>query len=107
NAIGTHSPNSREIDSATMAAAQIFVDRRESALNESGDYLLAAKEGLVNRESIRGEIGEILIGTKPGRTSSTEITLFKSLGLAIEDVVSADYLYRKGLSQNFGTWVDF
>src|SRR5678815_3526097 len=69
NAIGTHSPNSREIDSATMAAARIFVDRRESALNESGDYLLAAKEGLVNAESIVGEIGELLIGTKTGRTS--------------------------------------
>lgn len=107
NAIGTHSPNSREIDGATMAAARIFVDRRESALNESGDYLLAAKEGLLNPESIRGEIGELLIGTKTGRTSSTEITLFKSLGLAIEDVVSADYVYRKALSQNAGTWADF
>jgi len=95
NAIGTHSPNSREIDSATMAAARIFVDRRESALNESGDYLLAAKEGLVSPESIRAELGELLIGTKPGRTSTTEITLFKSLGLAIEDVACADYLYRK------------
>jgi ornithine cyclodeaminase len=107
NAIGTHSPNSREIDSATMAAARIFVDRRESALNESGDYLLAAKEGLVSPESIVGEVGELLIGAKTGRTSSTEITLFKSLGLAIEDVVSADYLYHKAKAQQAGTWNDF
>ena len=107
NAIGTHSPNSREIDSATMAAARIFTDRRESALNEAGDYLLAAKEGLVTPESILGEIGELLIGTKTGRTSASEITLFKSLGLAIEDVVSADYLYHKAQSQNEGTWVNF
>jgi ornithine cyclodeaminase/alanine dehydrogenase-like protein (mu-crystallin family) len=107
NAIGTHSPNSREIDSATMAAARIFTDRRESALNESGDYLLAAKEGLVTPESILGEIGELLIGTKTGRTSAAEITLFKSLGLAIEDVVSADYLYKKAQSQNAGTWIGF
>ena len=107
NAIGTHSPNSREIDSATMAAARIFVDRRESALNESGDYLLAAKDGLVTPESILGEIGELLIGTKTGRTSATEITLFKSLGLAIEDVVTADYLYHKAQSQNAGTWIGF
>jgi ornithine cyclodeaminase/alanine dehydrogenase-like protein (mu-crystallin family) len=107
NAIGTHSPNSREIDSATMAAARIFTDRRESALNEAGDYLLAAKEGLITPESILGEIGELLIGTKAGRTSPTEITLFKSLGLAIEDVVSADYLYKKAQSQNAGVWVDF
>lgn len=107
NAIGTHSPASREIDSATMAAARIFVDRRESALNESGDYLLAAKEGVVTPESIVGEIGELLIGEKTGRTSPTEITLFKSLGLAIEDVACADYLYRKALTENAGTWVEF
>jgi ornithine cyclodeaminase/alanine dehydrogenase-like protein (mu-crystallin family) len=107
NAIGTHSPNSREIDSATMATARIFTDRRESALNEAGDYLLAAKEGLITPESILGELGELLIGTKTGRTFATEITLFKSLGLAIEDVVSADYLYKKARSQNAGTWIDF
>jgi ornithine cyclodeaminase/alanine dehydrogenase-like protein (mu-crystallin family) len=107
NAIGTHSPNSREIDGATMAASRIFVDRRESALNESGDYLLAAKEGLVTPESIVGEIGELLIGKKSGRTSDTDITLFKSLGLAIEDVVTADYLYRKACAENVGSWVEF
>lgn len=107
NAIGTHSPNSREVDGATMAAARIFVDRRESALNEAGDYLLAAKEGLVTPESIIGEIGELLIGRKPARTSATEITLFKSLGLAIEDVVCADYLYRKAQAHNAGTWANF
>lgn len=107
NAIGTHSPSSREIDGATMAASRIFVDRRESALNESGDYLLAAKEGLVSPESIIGEIGELLIQKKTGRTSSTEITLFKSLGLAIEDVACADYLYRKALADRAGKWVEF
>jgi len=106
NAIGTHSPNSREIDSATMAAARIFVDRRESALNEAGDYLLAANAGLINADSIVAEIGELLIGTKSGRTSADEITLFKSLGLAIEDVACAEYLYQKALSRNFGTWVN-
>lgn len=107
NAIGTHSPGSREIDSATMAVARIFVDRRESALNESGDYLLAAKEGLIGPENILGEIGELVIGTKQGRTSEDEITLFKSLGLAIEDVVCAAYLYEQAQSQSVGTWVDF
>jgi len=106
NAIGTHSPKSREIDSATMAASRIFVDRRESALNEAGDYLLAAKEGLINADGIVGEIGELLIGTKHGRNSVNEITLFKSLGLAIEDVACAEYLYQKALSQNCGTWVN-
>ena len=106
NAIGTHSPNSREIDSGTMGAARIFVDRRESALNESGDYLLAAKAGVVTPDSILGEIGELLIGSKQGRASQTEITLFKSLGLAIEDVACADYLYKKATAENLGTWVN-
>jgi ornithine cyclodeaminase len=107
NAIGTHSPQSREIDSATMAAARIFVDRRESASNEAGDYLLAAKDGAVTPESIVAEIGELVIESKTGRSSSSEITLFKSLGLAIEDVVCAEYLFRKAQTENAGSWVDF
>ena len=106
NAIGTHSPNTREIDGATMAAARIFVDRRESELNEAGDYLLAAKDGLITPDSIVAEIGELLIGTKGGRESATEITLFKSLGLAIEDVACADYLYKHALANNLGTWAN-
>jgi len=107
NAIGTHSPQSREIDTETMAAARLFVDRRESALNEAGDYLLAAQEGAVTAESIVAEVGEVLIKSKQGRRSPAEITLFKSLGLAIEDVVSAEYLYRKAKTEHAGTWVDF
>ena len=75
-------------------------------MNESGDYLLAAKEGVVTPDSILGEIGELLIGSKPGRTSLTEITLFKSLGLAIEDVACADYLYKMATARNLGTWVN-
>jgi ornithine cyclodeaminase len=107
NAIGTHSPSSREVDSATMRVARIFVDRRESALNEAGDYLLAAKEGVVTPENIVAEIGELLTGAKPGRTSESEITLFKSLGLAIEDVSCADYLFKKATTNNTGTWVNW
>ena len=107
NAIGTHAPSSREIDGSTMAVARIFTDRRESALNEAGEYVMAAKEGLVTPESILGEIGELVVGTKSGRTSDNEITLFKSLGLAIEDVATANYLYQKAQAQNTGTWVEF
>lgn len=107
NAVGTHSPQSREIDAATMAAARIFVDRRESALNEAGDYVLAAQEGAVTPESIVAEIGELVIKAKVGRTSSSQITLFKSLGLAIEDVVCAEYVFREAKAENAGTWVDF
>lgn len=106
NAIGTHSPGSREIDGATMAAARVFVDRRESALTESGDYLLAAQEGLVSPDSILAELGDLVGGTKAGRASETEITLFKSLGLAIEDVACAAYLYQKANAANIGTRIE-
>jgi ornithine cyclodeaminase len=107
NAIGTYSPTAREIDTATIAAASLFVDRRESALNEAGDYLIAAKEGAISPEHIRAELGEVLIGAEPGRTSPDEITVFKSLGLAIEDLAAAGHVYGKAQQQGTGTWVEF
>ena len=107
NAIGTYSPDSREIDGATMAAARVFVDRRESALNEAGDYVLAAREGFVGPDSIVAELGEVLLRKKKGRTSHAEITLFKSLGLAIEDMVCAEYLYQRAQTERRGTWIKF
>jgi ornithine cyclodeaminase len=90
-----------------MAAASLFVDRRESALNEAGDYLIAANEGAIGPEHIRAELGEVLIGAEPGRTSPDEITIFKSLGLAIEDLAAAEHVYRKAQHQRAGTWVEF
>jgi len=107
NAVGSSIAAAREIDSATMADAAIFVDRRESTLNESGDFLLALKEGAVTADSIRAEIGELLTGERKGRRSRSEITLFKSLGLAIEDLAAAQYLFEKAQSQGSGTWVEF
>jgi ornithine cyclodeaminase/alanine dehydrogenase-like protein (mu-crystallin family) len=107
NAIGTYSPAAREIDTQTMAAASLFVDRRESALNEAGDYLIAAEEGVIGPQHIRAELGEVLIGAEPGRTSPDEITVFKSLGLAIEDLAAAEHVYRKAQQQGAGSWVEF
>ena len=107
NAIGTFSPKAREIDTATMIDATLFVDARESALNEAGDYLRAAEEGAIGPEHIRAELGEVLIGAHPGRTSRDEITLFKSLGLAIEDLAAAALAYQKANEQNCGTSLEF
>lgn len=107
NAIGTHSAAGREIDGSTMAAARLFVDRRESALNEAGDFVLAMKEGLIKPDSILAEIGELLIGTKRGRQTPDEITLFKSLGLAIEDLACAEYLFQKAQADKMGTSLTF
>ena len=107
NAVGACSPTAREIDTATMAAASLFVDRRESTLNEAGDYLLAVGEGVIGPDHLRAEVGEILIGAARGRTSRDEITLFKSLGLAVEDLATAAFLYQKAQQENRGAWVEF
>lgn len=107
NAVGTYSFKARELDTATVADATLFVDRRESALNEAGDYVIAAAEGAFGPEHIRAELGEVLIGSHPGRTSKDEITVFKSLGLAIEDLASAAHVYEKAKQQQVGSWVEF
>jgi ornithine cyclodeaminase len=107
NVVGSSIPTTREVDSATMAAARLFVDRRESTLNEAGDYLFAMREGVIGPEHIQAEIGELLIGASPGRTAPEEITLFKSLGLAVEDLAAAEYVYRQAQAQQVGTWVEF
>jgi ornithine cyclodeaminase len=107
NAVGSSIRTTREIDTATMSAASLFVDRRESTLNESGDYLKAAGEGAIGPEHIKAEIGELLTGTRPGRASADEITLFKSLGLGIEDLASAEYLYGKAAESKAGSWIDY
>jgi ornithine cyclodeaminase len=107
NAVGSCTPNTRELDAATVAASSLFVDRVESAVNEAGDYVRAVLDGVVGPEHIRAELGEVLKGTKPGRTSADEITLFKSLGLAIEDLAAARYLYDKSKEMGAGAWVRF
>lgn len=107
NVVGSSIPTTREIDAATMAAASLFVDRRESTINEGGDYLFALRDGVIGPDHIKAEIGELLIGAKPGRTSADEITLFKSLGLAVEDLASAQYLYGKAKETAAGNWVEF
>lgn len=104
-AAGSSIPSARELDGETMAASSLFVDRRESTVNESGDYLFAVREGAIGEDHIRGEIGDVLIGKTEGRRSDREITLFKSLGLAIEDLAAAQFLYEKAEKTGAGTWV--
>jgi ornithine cyclodeaminase len=107
NAVGSSIAAARELDTATVAAASLFVDRRESTLNESGDFLFAKRDGAVADAHLRAELGDLLIGTARGRTSAEEITLFKSLGLAVEDLASAAFLYEKARREERGTWIDF
>jgi ornithine cyclodeaminase len=76
-------------------------------VNESGDYLFALREGAIAEGHIRAEVGDVLIGKAEGRTSAGEITLFKSLGLAIEDLAAAAFLYEKATRLQRGTALDF
>jgi ornithine cyclodeaminase len=103
NAVGSSVPTARELEADLVAAASLFVDRRESTVNESGDYLAAVEQGAV----IRAELGELLTGTAEGRKSESEITLFKSLGLAVEDLAAAAFLYGAAREKGRGTWVEF
>ncbi len=106
NAVGSSVPFARELDTAAVVRSRLFVDRRESTLNEAGDFLIPKNEGAFGDDHIQGEIGEIVIGRIQGRKGPEEITLFKSLGLAIEDIASAEYIYRKALDKGMGTLVE-
>ncbi len=106
NAIGSHRPDLREIDAATLACTKIFVDSREAVMAECGDILLAIKENAITADSIRAEIGEVLQKKKPGRTSPSEKTIYKAVGIAIQDVATAHLIYHKALRQKVGTHVE-
>jgi alanine dehydrogenase len=107
NAVGSSIPRTRELDGATVAASTLFVDRRESAENEAGDLLLAVQEGSVGSDHIAAELGEVFAGLHPGRTSPDELTLFKSLGIAMEDLAAGEYVLRKAQEQGVGSEVAF
>jgi ornithine cyclodeaminase/alanine dehydrogenase-like protein (mu-crystallin family) len=100
--VGACRPNQREMEGALLGRAKLVVDSRAAALVESGDLLLAIGEGHITADNIHGELGEIAGSRKPGRQSAVEITIFKSLGLAIEDVVSAGLAYRRALQLSLG-----
>jgi ornithine cyclodeaminase len=106
NAAGSSISSTRELDTSAVKKSRLFVDRRESTLNEAGDFLIPRNEGAITDAHIQGEIGEILLGQNAGRTSAKEITLFKSLGLGVEDVASAHHIYHKARQQKLGTWVE-
>lgn len=107
NAVGSSVPPYRELDTEAVVKSRFFVDSRESALNEADDFRIPKQEGAVGDSHIRGEIGEVLIGKVSGRTSNGEITVFKSLGLAIEDLAAANFVYKQAMSRGLGTWVEF
>jgi ornithine cyclodeaminase len=103
NAVGACRPNARELDSALVARAELFVDSVESALNEAGDFIIPKDEGLIDRTHIRAEIGQLLLGAGKGRGSPRSVTVFKALGLAVEDLMLAHWACRKRVSPSSPT----
>jgi ornithine cyclodeaminase/alanine dehydrogenase-like protein (mu-crystallin family) len=107
NAVGASSPHNREIDTATVAASALFCDSRESLRNEAGEFRLAVTEGLISGdEHVRAELGEVLAGTAAGRRDAGELTMFRSLGLAIEDLAAAQCAVATAMEQGIGTEVE-
>jgi ornithine cyclodeaminase len=106
NAVGASLPTARELDTEAVKRSRVFVDRRESALNEAGDLLIPISEGAISTDHIVAELGELLSGHDTGRRVGSEITVFKSLGLAIEDLASAHYLHDRAKREQAGTWVE-
>jgi len=107
NAIGACRPDWRELDTQAVARARLYVDSRAAALAESGDVLLPIREGAIGESHIVGEIGSVLAGAAEGRRGREEITLFKSLGLAVEDVAAARHAVEAARARGLGTEIDF
>ncbi|MDX2144403.1 MAG: ornithine cyclodeaminase family protein [Rhodospirillaceae bacterium] len=106
NLVGSAVATTAEVDSECVKRARFYVDYREAAMAQAGELLNAIKAGVVTTDHIVGEIGEVLIGKVPGRRSADEITLYKSLGIAAQDLTAAEYVYTAARNANVGVSVD-
>jgi len=107
NVVGSSTAATAEIDTPAVVKSRFFVDYRESTVNEGGEYLRALRAGAITPEHILGEIGEVANGTKIGRRSSSDVTLYKSLGIAPQDLASAHYVLEKARAAGLGQIIDF
>jgi ornithine cyclodeaminase/alanine dehydrogenase-like protein (mu-crystallin family) len=101
-AVGACRPDQREMDTALVKAARLFVDSRAGALAEAGDIVIPIKEGAIDESHIAGEIGDVCGGRQPGRRDESEITIFKSLGMAVEDVAAARLAFERASERGLG-----
>ena len=103
NGIGSHAVGVRELDTKTMVKSKLVCDQVDACLAEAGDVQIPIEEGAMSADDIYGEIGELITGAKAGRESDDEITLFKSVGLSIQDISAAHYVYQRALEEGVGT----
>ena len=108
NAVGASVPSARELDVETVVASALFCDSRDSLRNEAGEYRLAVEQGAIDGdEHVRGSLGEVLAGIAPGRRNADELTVFRSLGLAVEDLAAAQHAVAAARRRGLGTEVDW
>ena len=106
NGIGSHSPDARELDETTIVRSKVVADSWEAVLAEAGDLMIPIADGVITAEHIHAELGEVVIGKKEGRVTDQEITLFKSVGLALQDVATATKVYELCKQRGIGSSVD-
>jgi ornithine cyclodeaminase len=107
NAVGACHAAARELDTEAVHRARLFTDCRESCVNEAGDYLVPLAEGSIRAAHLLGEIGEVFVGRLAGRLSRDDVTLYESLGIALEDLAAAHHIHRRALAAGSGTWLDW
>jgi ornithine cyclodeaminase len=108
NGVGSYTPEMQELDEYIVQRAdRIFVDSKEAVLSEAGDFIIPLKKGSINEDSINGELGEVVAGKLHGRSNEKQITLFKTVGIAVQDVVTAKKIYDRALEQGVGQKIDF
>jgi len=101
-AVGACRPTQREMDAALVARADLYVDSRDAALVEAGDIVLAIGDGAIDSSHIKAELGQVIAGAASGRSAGDRVTIFKSLGLAVEDVAAAHLAYQRAVERNVG-----
>lgn len=102
NGIGSHTPNARELDTTVIKRSKLIADSYEACLNEAGDIMIPIKEREIDKSHMHAELGEVIVGKRPSRSDAKEITIFKSNGLAIQDVAAAKLVYDKAVEAGIG-----
>jgi ornithine cyclodeaminase/alanine dehydrogenase-like protein (mu-crystallin family) len=105
DAVGAFRPDTREVDTETIERARVVVDTYAGALEEAGDVLIPLHEGAIERGHMAAELAELVTGARPGRQDAEQITLFKSVGFALEDLAAARLAYNRAMQRNIGTTV--
>jgi len=107
NAVGACFPNAREVDTEAVRRARLYTDCRESCVKEAGDFIIPRNEGAIDDGHLVGEVGDVFLGRIPGRRSPDEVTLYESLGVAVEDLAAAHAIHRRARETGAGTWLEW